>query len=106
MGLYDFDIHDETPEIKKLHDVSADKGRTWTTQWLTPTEILRHRMDGYITRPHYADREIVFTPGNSSVSIRMTIPVPVDRDAEEYINEYLDGMLNENLRYNSDWEFE
>lgn len=105
MGLFDFDINDKTPEKKTLHDVSADKGETWTTQWLTPTEVLQHRTLGYVTRPHYTGREIIFTPGSSSLPVRMTIPVPKDRDAEEYIDEFLDGMLNEFLRYNSEWEF-
>lgn len=55
MGLFDLDTNDNTPERLSLHDVSADKGKTWTTQWLTPTDILRHRMDGYVTRPHSVD---------------------------------------------------
>ena len=33
------------------------------------------------------------------------IEVPEDRDAEEYIDELLDFMLNENMGYNVDWEF-
>lgn len=35
----------------------------------------------------------------------MGLDVPPDRDAEEYIDEYLDSILNENCRYNADWEF-
>ena len=33
------------------------------------------------------------------------ITIPPDRDSEEYIDEYLDGILNEDLRYNTDWFF-
>lgn len=51
------------------------------------------------------EKTIKYFPGNSSTSVVMTILVPEDRDPEEYINEFLDGMLNEDLRYNSDWEF-
>ena len=94
MGLFDFDIHDNTPEKMTLTDISADKGNTWTTQH-----------GGYVTRPHCSHRTIVFTPANSTEPVIMTIPIPSDRDAEEYIDEYLDGMLNEFLRYNSEWEF-
>ena len=50
MGLYDFNIHDETKEVEKLHEVSEDKGKTWTKQWLTPTDVLRYRMRGFVTR--------------------------------------------------------
>ena len=35
----------------------------------------------------------------------MDINVPKFRDAEEYIDEFLDGLLNEDLKYNCDWEF-
>lgn len=105
MGLFDFELSDTTPERQTLHDVSFDEGRTWKTELLTPTEVLQLRMDGYATRPHVRDRTIIFTPANSADPIMMTIPVPTDRDAEEYIDELLDGMLNEFLRYNSEWEF-
>lgn len=105
MGLFDFDINDSTQEQKRFYDISADKGRTWTAQWMTPSEILMERMIGHIVRSHYIDRTIIFTPGNSIYPITMTIPVPRDRDAEEYIDEVLDGMLNEFLRYNSEWEW-
>lgn len=51
------------------------------------------------------EKTIKFYPGNSTTPVVMTILVPNDRDPEEYINEFLDGMLNDDLRYNSDWEF-
>lgn len=35
----------------------------------------------------------------------MIISVPEDRDSEEYIDELLDGILNEDLRYNVEWDF-
>lgn len=35
----------------------------------------------------------------------MIIPIPEDRDSEEYIDELLDGILNEDLRYNVEWGF-
>lgn len=105
MGLYDFDINDQTPERKTLHDVSADKGKTWTKQWLTPTEVLQHRIDGYVTRPSSYDKTIAIYPGMSGTPAIMIIGVPADRDAEEYIDEYLDGFLNDFIRYNCEWEF-
>ena len=36
----------------------------------------------------------------------MELSVPDSRDAEEYVDEYLDAILSENLRYNCEWEFE
>ena len=35
----------------------------------------------------------------------MQITVPQDRDPEEYIDEYIDSILADNMRYNADWEF-
>ena len=35
----------------------------------------------------------------------MEINVPVGRDAEEYIDELLDGLLREDYRWNCEWDF-
>lgn len=35
----------------------------------------------------------------------MIISIPEGRDAEEYIDELLDAILNEDLRYNAEWDF-
>lgn len=35
----------------------------------------------------------------------MEIPVPNGRDAEEYIDEFLDSVLAEDFRYNCEWDF-
>lgn len=35
----------------------------------------------------------------------MTLSIPDGRDAEEYIDEFLDGILDEDLRYNAEWDF-
>lgn len=35
----------------------------------------------------------------------MTIPIPTDRDDEEYIDELLDGILSTEFRYNAEWDF-
>lgn len=51
------------------------------------------------------EREILLYLANSVRPVRMAIYVPTDRDPEEYIDEFLDGMLNEFLRYNCEWEF-
>lgn len=40
-----------------------------------------------------------------SPAIRMEIDVPKDRDAEEYIDELLDSILNDEFKYNCEWEF-
>ena len=41
-----------------------------------------------------------FTPG-----FEMIIPVPEDRDDEEYIDELLDGILTDKLRFKIEWDF-
>ena len=35
----------------------------------------------------------------------MIISVPDDRDVEEYIDEYLDGILSDDVRLSAEWEF-
>lgn len=35
----------------------------------------------------------------------MIIPIPTDRDDEEYIDELLDGILSTEFRYNVEWDF-
>lgn len=36
---------------------------------------------------------------------KMIIPVPNDRDTEEYIDEYLDSILNDDVKLNTEWDF-
>ena len=38
-------------------------------------------------------------------TIIMEIPIPNNRDAEEYIDELLDSMLVDEFRYNAEWDF-
>lgn len=48
---------------------------------------------------------IILTPDCFHPDIKITIFVPDDRDTEEYIDEYLDSILNDNVRYNCKWSF-
>ena len=41
-----------------------------------------------------------FTP-----EFEIIVSIPADRDAEEYIDEFLTGILNEDLSYNIEWDF-
>lgn len=41
-----------------------------------------------------------FAPG-----FELSIAVPESRDAEEYIDELLETVLREDLRYNVEWDF-
>lgn len=38
-------------------------------------------------------------------TIEMRIVIPPDRDEEEYIDEILDSILDEEFRYNCEWDF-
>lgn len=38
-------------------------------------------------------------------SFHMTIDVPLGNDAEEYIDEFLEAILNDEYRYNCEWDF-
>lgn len=50
-------------------------------------------------------RTILVKPSCFAPEFEIIISVPEDRDAEEYINELLDSILNEDLRYNVEWDF-
>lgn len=36
---------------------------------------------------------------------KMEIDVPTYRDTDEYIDEFLELIFNENLKYSAEWEF-
>lgn len=48
---------------------------------------------------------ICVKPSCFAPEFKMAIRIPEDRDAEEYIDELLDSILNEDLRYNVEWDF-
>ena len=50
-------------------------------------------------------RTILVRPSCLAPEFEIIISVPEDRDAEEYIGELLDSILNEDLRYNVEWAF-
>lgn len=50
-------------------------------------------------------RTISVKPSCFAPEFEMIISIPEDRDTEEYIDELLDCILNEDLRYNVDWDF-
>ena len=56
-------------------------------------------------RVERTEKTIQLYPGTSAEPVTITIRVPNDRDAEEYIDEYLDGLLSDCVRYNCEWEF-
>ena len=35
----------------------------------------------------------------------MIISVPNDWDTEEYIDQYLESILNDDMKYNAEWDF-
>lgn len=50
-------------------------------------------------------RTVCVKPSCFIPEFEMIIAVPEDRDIEEYIDELLDSILNEDLRYNVEWDF-
>lgn len=50
-------------------------------------------------------RTIWVKPSCFAPEFEMIIPIPEDRDSEEYIEEMLDGILNDEFRYNVEWYF-
>lgn len=55
--------------------------------------------------PAMEKRTIWVKPSTFAPEFEMIIPVPTDRDDEEYIDELLDGILNDEFRYNIEWDF-
>lgn len=50
-------------------------------------------------------RTIDFCPAAGLPSFIAILEIPDDRDAEEYIDEYFDLILSDDVRYNAEWEF-
>ena len=50
-------------------------------------------------------RTIRVKPSCFAPEFEMIITIPDGRDAEEYIDELLDGILNGDLKYNVEWDF-
>lgn len=50
-------------------------------------------------------RTIWVKPSCFCPEFEMVIPVPNNRDSEEYIDELLDGILNDDLKYSVEWDF-
>lgn len=51
-------------------------------------------------------RTIRVKPSCFAPEFEMIIPIPTDRDDEEYIDELLDGILSTEFRYNAEWDFD
>ena len=50
-------------------------------------------------------RTIWVKPSCFVPKFEMSIQIPEIRDDEEYIDELLDGILNNEFRYNAEWDF-
>ena len=50
-------------------------------------------------------RTIWVKPSCFAPGFELGIVVPENRDAEEYIDELLENILNGDLRYNVEWDF-
>ena len=50
-------------------------------------------------------RTISVKPSCFVPEFEMIISIPLNRDAEEYIDDLLDSILNGDLRYNVEWDF-
>lgn len=50
-------------------------------------------------------RTISVQPSCFAPEFEMIIPIPDDRDPEEYIDELLEAILDEEFRYNVEWDF-
>ena len=55
--------------------------------------------------PDMEKRTIRVKPSCFAPEFEMIIPIPTDRDDEEYIDELLDGILSTEFRYNAEWDF-
>lgn len=62
-------------------------------------------MNEYLVVIEMEKRTIFVKPSCFSPEFEMIVSVPESRDAEEYIDELLDGILNEDLRHNVEWDF-
>lgn len=51
------------------------------------------------------NKTVVVKPSCFAPSFQMIINVPLENDVEEYIDEILDAILNDEFRYNCEWDF-
>ena len=97
-------------ERASLHEISADHGKTWTVQWLTPTEVMEHKMLGYATRAldeHYAIvawsvEDIVSALEGMEIEVTPELVAQIRQDSAPYIREAMVkagwGALNDRIR--------
>ena len=50
-------------------------------------------------------RTIWVKPSCFAPEFEMIIPIPTDRDDEEYIDKMLNAILNDEFRNNAEWDF-
>lgn len=50
-------------------------------------------------------KTVLVKPSCFAPEFEMAITVPEGRDPEEYIDELLDSILNDEFRYNVEWDF-
>ena len=51
------------------------------------------------------ERTILFRATCFHPEIKITISIPNNCDEEDYIEQYLDSILNTSARYNAEWDF-
>lgn len=47
---------------------------------------------------------VILKPSRFIPSCKVAVTVPDGRDVEEYIDEYLDAILSDDIRFNAEWE--
>lgn len=72
---------------------------------VSPAQVAEDILSSIDLRNECHARPIAVKPSCFHPEFCMVITIPGDRDDEEYIDELLDSILNEDIKFNIEWEF-
>ena len=120
--LFPEDVRSPFCQWEVIIAVPVEAGKVTVKEMCAISKVALHCLDGCDTPnanvkpagccptcdkevPDIVKRTIWIKPSSFSPEFEMIIPIPTDRDDEEYIDELLDGILSAEFRYNAEWNF-
>lgn len=102
-------MKDIAPIVNGYIEYTGEDGSNWRFifkdgKWLEQNGTVVYDDSGS-EEDGFERRTIVVKPSAFSPEFEMIIKIPNERDAEEYIDELLDGILSDEFKYNIEWDF-
>lgn len=95
------EIFDVLEEFRKTEDFAGEYGYYLSVLF----ETCAHLSKKTFSVPTVERRTILIQASSFAPEFKMIISIPEERDAEEYIDELLDRILVDELRYDIEWDF-